>query len=355
MLTRRDALLRIAGTAVGLGLAPAAGAAPTASFGLAYTSFVVRLQQGRDILKGAPARLDARSFFELCRGFGADGGQVDLSQITPRDAASLAALRREIDDRKLFAELSIPARALESDAAFDEVAAVASALGVTRLRVALLSGRRYESFRTAGEWTAFASHWADVLPRIRPSVEHHRLQLGVENHKDWTAAELAALLERVGSPFIGACVDFGNNIAFLEDPMELVSALAPWAVTTHLKDMAVQRTADGFRLSEVPLGTGQLPLGDMVATLRRAKPDVHFCLEMITRDPLSVPCREDGYWVTFGGRDERKLAAFERAILARAPADPLPRISGLSVAGQLAAEDDNVRRSAAFARDALGL
>lgn len=355
MLTRRDALRTIAGTAVGVGLAPAVAALPKASFGLAYTSFVVRILQGRDILKTDAARLDAATFFDLCLRFGAAGGQVDLSQIDVEDRGALAALRRGIEGRGLFAELSIPARTLESPAAFDEVAGIAGALGITRLRVALLSGRRYASFTTPGEWTAFASHWADVLPRIKPSVERHGLQLGIENHKDWTAAELAALLERLDSPAIGACVDFGNNLAFLEDPMELVSRLAPWAVTTHLKDMAVRRSDTGFELSEVPLGKGLLPLAEMIDTLRRAKPDLHFCLEMITRDPLPVPCREDGYWATFGGRDEARLAAFERTMLARAWEDPLPRTTGLSPEEQIAAEDENVRLSAAYARDTLGL
>ena len=355
MLTRRDALRTIAGAAVGVGLAPFVAALPKARFGLAYTSFVVRLRQGRDILKTDAARLDAGAFFELCHGFGAAGGQVDLSQIVVEDGTSLAALRRGIDDRGLFAELSIPARALESDAAFDQVAAIASELGITRLRVALLSGRRYETFTNRDAWTAFASHWADVLQRIKSSIERHRLQLGIENHKDWTVSELASLLARLDSPSIGACVDFGNNIAFLEDPMHLVSALAPWAVTTHLKDMAVRRSEAGFELSEVPLGSGLLPLAAMIDTLRRAKPDLHFCLEMITRDPLPVPCRADGYWATFGGRDEARLAAFERTVLTRAWEEPLPRITGLSPADQLAAENENVRRSAAYARDTLGL
>jgi len=355
MLTRRDALKTLAGTAVGVGLAPPAGAVPKASFGLAYTSFVVRILQGRDILKADAARLDADTFFALCQRFGAAGGQVDLSQIEAREPEALAALRRAIEGRSLFAELSIPSRSLDNETAFEPVAAVASALGITRLRVALLNGRRYASFSTPAEWTAFAAHWADVLPRIRPAVERHGLQLGIENHKDWTATELADLLTRIDSPSIGACVDFGNNIAFLEDPLELAATLAPWAVTTHLKDMAVRRSDAGFELSEVPLGTGLLPLPAMVETLRRAKPDLHFCLEMITRDPLPVPCREDGYWATFGGRDERRLAAFERTMLARASEAPLPRTTGLPPDEQLAAEDENVRLSAVYARDILGL
>ena len=37
----------------------------------------------------------------------------------------------------------------------------------------------------------------------------------------------------------------------------------------------------------------------MVDTIRRARPEVCFSLEMITRDPLEVPCLTEKYWSTF--------------------------------------------------------
>lgn len=41
----------------------------------------------------------------------------------------------------------------------------------------------------------------------------------------------------------------------------MVELLAPYAVTTHIKDMAVRRNAQGgLLLSEVPLGQGILDL-----------------------------------------------------------------------------------------------
>ena len=48
-----------------------------------------------------------------------------------------------------------------------------------------------------------------------------------------------------------------------------------------------------------PLGEGILDMRAIVDTIRRAKPDVHFSLEMITRDPLQVPCLTEKYWSTF--------------------------------------------------------
>jgi len=42
-------------------------------------------------------------------------------------------------------------------------------------------------------------------------------------------------------------------------------------------------------------------------------------------------------------------------VLAKASRDPLPRITGLTPAQMLAAEDDNVRACAAYAKGTLGL
>lgn len=353
--TRRDFLL----SAAALTLAPRPAAAAPASgsrFGIAYTSFVIRMLQGRDVLRAGTARgLPAEAFVELVRSFGGSGCQMDLSQLDSSHPPELRRVREALEKHALFLELSVPASVLEEREAFARAAAVARELGTTRLRVALLSGRRYESFRRMEDWRAFEKRWRAALPRAAPWLEKEGLQAGVENHKDFAAAELAEWLRSIGSPSLGACVDFGNNLSFLEDPLATVEALAPYAVTTHLKDMAVRTDERGFQLSEVPLGTGLLPLGRMVEVLRRARPEVNFCLEMITRDPLEVPYLEDGYWVTYEKRDPARVEAFRRAVLSRAGAAPLPRITGLTAEQMLAAEDANVRASVAYARGTLGL
>jgi 3-oxoisoapionate decarboxylase len=324
---------------------------------LAYTSFVVRMLQGRDILKTTAAALSADAFMDLCRDAGAGGLQLDLSQLESHEPEYLRRLRSRLDELQLEIELSVPSKWLETPEAYDEMAKTARALGASRLRVALLYGRRYESFATREDWLAFAARWRTTLVGLKGSLDRHRLQVGIENHKDWLAPELVALLQHVDSPHLGACVDFGNNLSMLERAEETVEALAPWAVTTHLKDMAVRVTPDGFELSEVPLGHGLLPLATIIDVLRRAKPDVRFVLEMITRDPLPVAYRTDSYWVAFddGVRTPERIRRFEDSVLAHAWTRPLPRTTGLSPGAQLAAEDENVADSVRYAREQLGL
>ena len=325
-------------------------------YGIAYTSFAVRLQRGRDLIRGAgePA-LPADAFIDLVHSFGADGCQLDMSQLASTEPSYLDGLKRRLAEAGLFVELSVGGPALEDDQRFATVAEVAGRLGATRLRIALLNGRRYEDFRSREAWREFADHWRFALPRAKARLERHRLSVGIENHKDWRADELVDLVRSVDSPFLGVCIDFGNNLSLLEDPLETVTKLAPYAVTTHLKDMAVRPYDRGFEMSEVPLGTGLCPLAKMVDVIRAARPEAPLVLEMITRDPLKIPCFDDVYWATHDKRDEERIEKFRATVLARASALPLPRVSGLAFEGMVAAEDDNVRRSTTFARQALEL
>ena len=224
------------------------------------------------------------------------------------------------------------------------------------LRTVLLGGRRYETFTTAGQFREFSEQSLRSLRMAKDVLQANQsVRLAVENHKDWRTDELVALLKKLDSDQIGACVDTGNSIALLEDPMETVEALAPWAFSTHLKDMGVEEYPDGFLLAEVPLGEGFLDLPKIVKTLRAAHPEVRFNLEMMTRDPLKIPCLTPGYWATLDGVSGRALAATLVSVRKHAAKQPLPRISKLGADERLKAEDANVRRCLEYARERLGM
>jgi sugar phosphate isomerase/epimerase len=351
--TRREFLSAIAAGAA-LPVSRQASASRT-HMCLAYTSFAVRMLQGRDILKSTAAALPAEGLLDLTERFWAGGAQVDLSQLESHDPAYLARVRARAEKAGLWLELSVPSKYLESADAYAQMAGVAQALGVDRIRVALLYGRRYESFTTLAAWTAHDGRWRAQLAAIKPVIERYPVRVGIENHKDFTSRELAELLTSLGSAKIGACVDFGNNISLLEDPLDTVRTLAPFAVTTHLKDMAVRQSPDGFELSEVPLGEGIVPLAEAIKLVKAARPDARLALEMITRDPLSVPYRTDKYWIAVNRPSPEALARFEGDVLGKAWKDPLPHISQLTKPQQVEAEDENVRRSVKYAKDVLHL
>jgi sugar phosphate isomerase/epimerase len=227
--------------------------------------------------------------------------------------------------------------------------------GAKVVRTVMLSGRRYETFKTLAAFRQFAEASFRSLALAAPIAAREDVRLAVENHKDWRADELVAILKRIASEHVGVCLDTGNSIALLEDPMEVVEALAPWSFTTHLKDMAVQEYPQGFLLAEVPLGEGFLDLARIVRTVRSARPAIRLNLEMITRDPLKVPCLTEAYWTTFENLPGRHLARALSMVRARAAKQPLPRLDGLAPNESLRREDANVRQCLASARSTLGL
>jgi sugar phosphate isomerase/epimerase len=184
-------------------------------------------------------------------------------------------------------------------AAFEHSVVAAREAGAICGRVACLSGRRYETFDTLEGWKAFVKSSHDAIKLMVPILDKYKFPVAIENHKDWTTEEHLAIVKTYSSEYLGILFDFGNNIALLDDPVEQVEKLAPYILSTHVKDMGLEMYAEGFLLSELPLGEGMLDLARIVRTIRAARPKTNFSLEMITRDPLKIPVLTDKYWPLF--------------------------------------------------------
>lgn len=290
----------------------------------------------------------ALEFLERCHALGAGGIQTPLN-------GDLKQLRERAQQWDMYIEgmVSLPAKGDTS--AFEKSIEDAKSSGAVCVRSAALSGRRYETFATLADWQRFVDASHRAIEAAVPILEKHRMPLALENHKDWTADEMAALMKKYSSEYLGVCLDFGNNIALLDDPVTVVEALAPFTLSTHMKDMGVEWYDDGFLLSELVLGQGFLNLPSMISTIRKARPATRFSLEMITRDPLRVPCLTDRYWIPFPERNGVFLARTMQLVQKHKSATPLPRVSQLSHDVQLAAENENVKQSILFASEKLGI
>jgi 3-oxoisoapionate decarboxylase len=281
---------------------------------------------------------------------GAHGGMPDI------DVSWARRTRRLKEELGLYLEIQtfLP-RDGEDPAVFEHAVQVAKEAGASSLRAVCLLGRRYEMFDSRAAWDEAVAAFHRQIAAAVPIVERHRMRLGIENHKDWRVAQQVELLRQYSSEYVGVTLDTGNNLSILDDPEETVEQLAPWTFNTHFKDMAVEETEDGFLMSEVPLGDGVLDLPRMVKAIRSARPDVYFSLEMITRDPLNVPCLTEKYWASFTEIPGADLARLLTRLRANKPKQPLPRIGGLSEEQRYALEVELVERSVAYARAHLGL
>jgi sugar phosphate isomerase/epimerase len=295
--------------------------------------------------------LEVDRLMAIAASVGAAGAHGGMTQIDMEWATRVRAMKEELD---MYVEIQtfLPR---EDPAVFEHAVKVAKEAGASSLRVVCLLGRRYEMFESLQDWKTAVEGFHRQIAAAVPIVEKYRMPLGIENHKDWRVEQQVPLLEQYSSEFVGVSLDTGNNLSVLDDPMETVEKLAPYTFNVHFKDVAIEEYERGFLMSEVPLGEGMLDLKRIVATVQRAKPDVHFSLEMITRDPLEVPCLTSKYWATFGDVNGSALARTLSLARANRPKSPLPRISGLSPDARAALERELVDRSIVYARDHLGL
>lgn len=292
---------------------------------------------------------DPHAFLEMCHEMGAGGIQAPLP--TPDTAAKLRARCEQLG---MYYEGMAPLAGEDTSTCEAQLRTVRDA-GALCVRTTCLSGRRYENFSTMEEWKRFVADARARLARTIPLAERHKVVLAMENHKDWTQEELLKLLKEFESPYFGLCLDTGNNVALLDDADAFVEALAPYAVSTHIKDMGVEPYADGFLLSEVTIGAGYVNLKRAIELVRRHRPATKFTLEMITRDPLKIPCLTEKYWATMPGRDASLLAAALRRARQHKPMQGLPWLSRLPQAAQARDEENNVTTCLAAAREQLGL
>jgi sugar phosphate isomerase/epimerase len=294
---------------------------------------------------------DPLVFLEYCRKLGAGGVQVSLGR---GEDAYVGKIRDAVNASGMYLEgiAGLP-RGASDVARFHDELRTAKECGANVIRTVMLSGRRYETFDSADAFKKFAERSWQSLVLAKPIVERLGVRLAVENHKDWRVPELLDILKRIDSPNIGVTLDTGNSIALLEEPHEVVEAYAPYTFTLHFKDMAAAEYEDGFLLSEVPLGTGFVDLTRIIKLVRDKRPEANFNLEMITRDPLRVPCLRTKYWATLANLPAKELARILAMVRDSASKQPLPRISDLNMEQKLAREDENVRASLEFAKRKL--
>ncbi|HEX7450081.1 MAG TPA: sugar phosphate isomerase/epimerase family protein [Pirellulales bacterium] len=347
-MKRRDVLKAMAACSLPATLATA-GDQPRQPLGLVIHSYAVRA--ARPLPPEFPPINDPLALVEQAATLGAAGVQT---RIAVAGAAALDRLREAVAKRGMYLEGIVALPKDKADAPrFEAEVRAAKTVGAAVVRTVCLSGRRYEHFDSRDAFDEFVERSWQSLAVAEPLAARHHMRLAVENHKDWRIDEMLGWLKRLDSPWVGVCLDTGNSIALLEEPHAVVEAYAPWTMTTHLKDMGAAEYADGFLLAEVPLGEGFLDLPKIVATLRKHRPEVRLNLEMITRDPLRVPCLTDKYWATMGDVRAAELAEALRRVRAHAFEGELPVVSTLPHPRQLQREAGNIDRCLAYARKHL--
>jgi sugar phosphate isomerase/epimerase len=138
------------------------------------------------------------------------------------------------------------------------------------------------------------------------------VKIAVENHSgDMQARELRTLIEQAGPEYVSACLDTGDPMWVVEDPLVTLEVLAPYVVTTHIRDSALWETPQGVWWQWVAMGDGSIDFKKFVKRYRELCPRAAMQLEVITgRPPTLLKVYEQEFWKAFPKADAAQFARF---------------------------------------------
>ncbi len=150
---------------------------------------------------------------------------------------------------------------------------------------------------------------AKVLRNVRSKAMDSGKKIAIENHAgDMQGRELKSLIEQAGKDFVGACLDSGNPCWALEDPHVTLDHVAPYVLTSHVRDSIVWRTPEGIAMQWARLGDGNVGIGEWIRKYVQLCPGKAMSLEIIVTGTRPFPYLQPKFWDAY-----RKQPAWEFA------------------------------------------
>lgn len=252
---------------------------------------------GLDDLTIAHRELTPDALLDLVVERRLDGVQLhDPTAIDPElRPEALQRFRERVESLGLYLEIGVPSpnpsRCLARDAEPLDPRAHAAALAPRLEAVATLGcrhtrvflGNRHDRFRREPSWAAQLEATREVLLHLRPLLKSMGVRLALETHADATSFELLRLIDAVGVDVLGVILDIGNLPMRLEDPLEATERLAPLVLGVHAKDAVLAFHERGLRWQARPVGSGILPITEVLAKVDQASPSVNVSIELHPR------------------------------------------------------------------------
>jgi sugar phosphate isomerase/epimerase len=192
-----------------------------------------------------------------------------------------------------------------------------------------------------------------VLRGVRSQIADMGLKVAIENHAgDMQARELKMLIEGAGPDFVGACFDSGNPCWVLEDPHVALETLAPYVVTSHIRDSYLWNTPEGTAVRWVRMGEGNIGMERLLTRFQQLCPAKAMSLEVIVTPPRIYPWRRPEFWNGYGTVRAAECARF---LTLAEGGRPQPPEAPATSEGEAAVERANFEAAMKWTREFLRL
>jgi sugar phosphate isomerase/epimerase len=201
----------------------------------------------------------------------------------------------------------------------------AKLLGSPILRCLLGSARERKSEIPLAQHT---EAMLKTLRNIRSRVTDMGVVMAIENHSgDYQGRELAPVIEEAGKDWVGVTYDSGNPIWTIEDPMVALEHLAPYIVSSHLRDSYVWVSDEGVAARWVVFGEGNVGMRDVLRVLLERCPKASVLLETITVRHNDLKVKRADFWKGYENVPANEFMRFYALAEKGNPQPPLPQLT----------------------------
>ncbi len=168
-----------------------------------------------------------------------------------------------------------------------------------------------------------------VLRNARSRIVDAGLKVAIENHAgDMQAREVKTLIEGAGKDFVGSCLDSGNPLWTLEDPHLTLDTLAPYVLTSHIRDTSLWNTPQGIAVAWTRMGEGNIGIEDYVRKYVEKCPGKALSLEIIVTGPRYFNYRDPKFWEAYRSTPAWEFSRFLALAEKGSPKEAPPRVTG---------------------------
>lgn len=226
-----------------------------------------------------PRQMDVWQLMDYTIELGLDGLHIDDGAFDTIDRSYLQKVRHEIESRDLYLEYNFSMDSSDYDPSLqhtiEEGIEIASILGADIAKISIdlkrprpLAGSKFHPL-IMKQLEPFAAKVASAAPLAAKAG----VRIAIENHADAFSEEVIWVLDKVGHPFVGACVDTVNGLHVTENPMTAIENLAPRAFTNHFRNDRIVFQPYGFKLTGAATGDGDIDM-KLAYELIRQNPDI---------------------------------------------------------------------------------
>jgi sugar phosphate isomerase/epimerase len=276
-------------------------------YGIAYAMGL----QGAGTERANPRPLSLSDYVDLVDGFGLSGVEFYTPLLDALDDAGLAHLRDRLASKRQAVVMSQP---LAED--LSRSIECARALGAKVIRchaTPVLCGDRSAP---GCDWPKHVAGVRRLLAHWAPRLAEHGLGLAIENHQDFTSADLIELCE-FGGANVGITFDVGNALSVGEDPVAFARVVAPRLRHIHLKDYRAHWSDEGYRLVRCAIGDGAVPFAEVLKILDRGDVALTAAIEPGALSARHIRLLTTSWWKGYAPRSADSLAAALRVARTR--------------------------------------